>query len=264
MADRLRNKTAIVFGAGSVGPGRGNGKATAVLFARNGAHVACVDINRTAAEETVDIIVGEGGRASVHACDVTASGPVAELVADVVSVHGRIDILHNNVGYASMGGPIELDEAAWQRTYDLNVKSCFVTCKHVLPHMLARKSRAIVNVSSVAAIRYTGYPYIAYYAAKAAVNNFSMGLALQYARDGIRVNTIMPGLMNSPLIFQQISNQYADADEMVAARDAACPTGRLGTAWDIANAALFLASDDAAYITGVSLPVDGDLTCRVA
>jgi NAD(P)-dependent dehydrogenase (short-subunit alcohol dehydrogenase family) len=171
MTDRLKNKIAIVFGAGSVGPGWGNGKAAAVLFARNGAHVACVDINRTAAEETVDIIVGEGGRASVHACDVTASGPVAKLVADVVSVHGRIDILHNNVGYASMGGPIELDKAAWQRTYDLNVKSCFVTCKHVL----AQKSGAIVNVSSVAAIRYTGYPYIAYYAAKAAVNNFSMG-----------------------------------------------------------------------------------------
>lgn len=264
MPDRLRNKIAIVFGAGSVGPDWGNGKATAVLFARNGAHVACVDINRTAAEETVDIIVGEGGRASVHACEVTDSRAVAELVADVVSVHGRIDILPNNVGYAPMGGPMELDEAAWQRTYALNVKSCFVTCKHVLPHMLARKSGAIVNVSSVAAIRYTGYLYTAYYAAKAAVNNFSMGLALQYARDGIRVSAIMPGLMNTPLIFQQISNQYADADEMVATRDAAYPTGRMGTAWDIANAALFLASDDAAFIAGVSLPVDGGLTCRVA
>ncbi len=260
MADRLRNKTAIVFGAGSVGPGWGNGKATAVLFARNGAHVACVDINRTAAEETVDIIVGEGGPASVHACDVTDSGAVAKLVADVVSVHGRIDILHNNVGYATMGGPVELDEAAWQRTFDLNVKSCFLTCKH----MLAQKSGSIVNISSIAAIRYTGYPYIAYYAAKAAVNNFTMGLALQYARDSIRVNAVMPGLMNTPLIFQQISGQYADAAEMVAARDAACPTGRMGTAWDVANAVLFLASDEAAYITGVCLPVDGGLTCRAA
>ena len=120
-------------------------------------------------------------------------------------------MLHNNVGYATMGGPIELDEAAWRRTFDLNVTSCFITCKHVLPHMLARRSGAIVNVSSVAAIRYTGYPYAAYYAAKAAVNNFTMGLALQYARDGIRVNAVMPGLMNTPLIFQQISGQYADA-----------------------------------------------------
>ena len=130
--------------------------------------------------------------------------------------------------------------------------------------MLQRRSGAIVNVSSVAAIRYTGYPYVAYYAAKAAVNNFTMGLALQYAKDGIRVNAVMPGLMNTPLIFQQISGQYANAEEMVKARDAACPMGRMGTAWDVAKAALFLASDDAEYITGVSLPVDGGLTCRIA
>jgi NAD(P)-dependent dehydrogenase (short-subunit alcohol dehydrogenase family) len=129
--------------------------------------------------------------------------------------------------------------------------------------MLQRRSGAIVNVSSVAAIRYTGYPYVAYYAAKAAVNNFTMGLALQYARDGVRVNAVMPGLMNTPLIFQQISGQYDNAEEMVKARDAACPMGRMGTAWDVAKAALFLASDDAEYITGVSLPVDGGLTCCI-
>jgi NAD(P)-dependent dehydrogenase (short-subunit alcohol dehydrogenase family) len=264
MTERLKDKVAIVFGAGSVGPGWGNGKATAALFAANGAHVICVDIDEAAAEETAGIITREGGRASAYACDVTGSAAVFDLVANVVREHGRIDVLHNNVGYATMGGPIELDEAAWQRTFDLNVKSCFITCKHVLPHMLERKSGAIVNVSSIAAIRYTGYPYTAYYAAKAAVNNFTMGLALQYARDGIRVNAIMPGLMNTPLIFQQISGQYPDADAMVAARDAACPTGKMGTAWDIAKAALFLASDDAAYITGVSLPVDGGLSCRAA
>lgn len=264
MPDRLKNKVAIVFGAGSVGPGWGNGKATAVLFARNGARVVCVDINRAAADETAGIILGEGGQASAHACDVTDSRAVAELVGDVIGSQGQIDVLHNNVGYAAMGGPIELDEAAWRRSFDLNVTSCFITCKHVLPHMLAHRSGAIVNVSSVAAIRYTGYPYAAYYAAKAAVNNFTMGLALQYAREGIRVNAIMPGLMNTPLIHQQISGQYADAAEMVAARDAACPTGRMGTAWDVAHAALFLASDEAAYITGVSLPVDGGLSCRAA
>ncbi|MGU3495422.1 SDR family NAD(P)-dependent oxidoreductase [Xanthobacteraceae bacterium A53D] len=264
MTDRLKNKIAIVFGAGSVGPGWGNGKATAALFARNGAHVACVDINPAAAAETVSIIQGEGGRASAHSCDVTNSDSIAKVVAEVVEAHGRIDVLHNNVGYAQMGGPIELDEAGWDRTMDINVKSCFLTCKHILPHMLAQKSGAIVNVSSIAAVRYTGYPYSAYYASKAAVNNFTMGLALQYAKEGIRVNAIMPGLMNTPLIFQQISGQYATADEMVAARDAACPTGKMGTAWDIAKAALFLASDDAHYITGVSLPVDGGLSCRAS
>jgi NAD(P)-dependent dehydrogenase (short-subunit alcohol dehydrogenase family) len=264
VADRLNGKVAILFGAGSVGPGWGNGKATAVLFARNGAHVACVDVNRDAAQETVGIVRGEGGDAAAFACDVTNSEAVKEVVDAVAGEHGRIDVLHNNVGYATMGGPIELDETAWRRTLDLNVTSCFITCKHVLPHMLQRRSGAIVNVSSVAAIRYTGYPYIAYYAAKAAVNNFTMGLALQYAKDGIRVNAVMPGLMNTPLIFQQISGQYANAEEMVRARDAACPMGRMGTAWDIAKAALFLASDDAEYITGVSLPVDGGLTCRIA
>jgi len=264
VTDRLKDKIAILFGAGSVGPGWGNGKATAVLFARNGAHVICVDVNLEAAQETVDIIRSEGGAAMAFDCDVTNSQAVRDVVEQVIGQHGRIDILHNNVGYATMGGPIELDETAWHRTIDLNVTSCFITCKHVLPHMLSRRSGAIVNVSSVAAIRYTGYPYVAYYAAKAAVNNFTTGLALQYAKDGIRVNAVMPGLMNTPLIFQQISGQYQDAEEMVKARDAACPMGRMGTAWDVAKAALFLASDEAEYVTGVSLPVDGGLTCRVA
>jgi NAD(P)-dependent dehydrogenase (short-subunit alcohol dehydrogenase family) len=264
VTDRLKGKIAILFGAGSVGPGWGNGKATAVLFARNGAHVACVDINLEAAEETVGVIRKEGGVATAFACDVTNSTAVKNVVNEVINQHGHIDVLQNNVGYAAMGGPIELDEASWQRSIDLNVTSCFITCKHILPHMLQRRSGAIVNVSSVAAIRYTGYPYIAYYAAKAAVNNFTMGLALQYAKEGIRVNAVMPGLMHTPLIFQQISGQYGDAEEMVKARDAACPMGRMGTAWDVAKAALFLASDEAEYITGVSLPVDGGLTCRIA
>ncbi len=264
MSKRLDNKVAIVFGAGSVGEGWGNGKATATLFAREGARVVCVDNRQEAAQQTVDIIRGEGNQASAAICDVTRSDEVRDLVDRVAAEHGHIDVLHNNVGYATMGGPIELDEAAWHRTFDLNVTGCFLTCKHVLPHMLRQGSGAIVNVSSIAAVRYTGYPYVAYYAAKAAVNNFTMGLALQYAAQNIRVNAIMPGLMNTPLIHQQISGQYADAAEMVRARDAACPTGRMGTAWDIAKAALFLASDDAAYITGVSLPVDGGLSCRAA
>ncbi len=264
MSKRLDGKVAIVFGAGSVGKGWGNGKATATLFAREGAHVVCVDIKHEAAAETVGIIAGEGNTAELETCDVTDSVTVHALVERVVAVHGRVDVLHNNVGYATMGGPIELDEAAWHRTIDLNVTSCFLTCKHVLPHMLRQGKGAIVNISSIAAVRYTGYSYAAYYAAKAAVNNFTMGLALQYAAQGIRVNAIMPGLMNTPLIYQQISGQYKNAAEMVAARDAACPTGKMGTAWDIAKAALFLASDDAAYITGVSLPVDGGLSCRAA
>jgi NAD(P)-dependent dehydrogenase (short-subunit alcohol dehydrogenase family) len=239
MPGRLQDKTAVVFGAGSVGPGWGNGKATATLFAREGAHVVCVDFNPDAAEETVGIILGEGGSANAATCDVTNSDQVAKVVADVVAQYGWIDVLHNNVGYATMGGPIELTESEWHKTIDLNITGCFLTCKHVLPHMLERRSGAIVNVSSIAAIRWTGYPYAAYYAAKAAVNNFTMGLALQYAGDGIRANAVMPGLMNTPLIHQQISGQYKDAEDMVRARDAACPIGRMGTAWDVARAALF-------------------------
>lgn len=264
MAERLKDKIAIVFGAGSAGPGWGNGKATSVVFARHGAHAICVDINCDAAQETADIIRDYGYDATAFACDVTDSEAVRQLVEEVIARHGRVDILHNNVGHATMGGPIELDEATWHRAIDLNLTSCFLTCKHVLPHMLERRAGAIVNVSSIAAIRYTGYPYAAYYAAKAAVNNFTLGIALQYAKDGIRANAIMPGLMNTPLIHQQIAGQYADADEMVRARDAACPMGRMGTAWDVANAALFLASDEAAYITGVCLAVDGGLSGRAA
>lgn len=264
MSGRLQGKIAIVFGAGSVGPGWGNGKATATLFAREGAHVICVDFNPDAAKETVRIIAEEGNSASAAICDVTKSGQVKQVVDDVVATHGRIDALHNNVGYATMGGPIELSEEEWHKTIDLNITSCYITCKHVLPHMLSQRAGAIVNVSSIAAIRWTGYSYAAYYAAKAAVNNFTMGLALQYAKDGIRANAVMPGLMNTPLIHQQISGQYKNAEEMVRARDEACPMGRMGTAWDVARAALFLASDEAAYITGVSLPVDGGLTCRAA
>lgn len=176
MPARLQNKIAVIFGAGSVGPGWGNGKATATLFAREGAHVVCIDFNPKAANETVEIITGEGGAASAAICDVTRSEQVKQVVDEIATRHGRIDVLHNNVGYATMGGPIELSEDEWHKTIDLNITGCFITCKHVLPHMLARRSGAIVNVSSVAAIRWTGYPYAAYYAAKAAVNNFTMGL----------------------------------------------------------------------------------------
>jgi NAD(P)-dependent dehydrogenase (short-subunit alcohol dehydrogenase family) len=262
MAGRLKDKIAIVFGAGSVGPGWGNGKATAVVFAREGAAVACVDRNPAAAEETAAIIRGEGGKASAHACDVTRSREVKDVVDAVVEAHGRIDVLHNNVGVATMGGPIELDEAEWHRTIDINLTGCFLTCKHVLPIMLAQRKGAIVNISSVAAIRWTGYPYSAYYASKAALNQFTIGVALQYAKDGIRANVVMPGLMDTPLIYQQISGQYGSVEEMVAARNAASPTGRMGTGWDIAHASAFLASDEAGFINGVCLPVDGGASSR--
>jgi len=261
---RLQDKVALVFGAGCVGQGWGNGKATAVAYAQEGASVIAVDRDPDAAEQTRAVIAALGGQCVAFAADVTRSEDVARVVAETMAAQGRIDVLHNNVGTTIMGGPVELTEEQWDTVLDVNLRGVFLTCKHVLPVMVRQGKGAIVNISSVAAIRYTGYPYSAYYAAKAGVNQFTVGVALQYARQGIRANAIMPGLMNTPLIHKQISGQYADAAAMVKARDEACPMGRMGTAWDIAAAAVFLASDEAQYITGVCLPVDGGLTCRVA
>ena len=262
--NRLQDKLILVFGAGSVGEGWGNGKATAVAYAREGATVVAVDRERSAAEATAGIIEALGGRCSTYAADVTDSASVKAVVDDVVALHGLIDVLHNNVGTTIMGGPIELTEEQWNTVLDVNLRSAFLTCKHVLPGMLERGRGVIVNISSIAAVRYTGYPYSAYYAAKAGLNQFTVGLALQYARQGIRVNAIMPGLMNTPLIYQQISGQYANAEAMAKARHEATPMGRMGTGWDIAAAAVFLASDEASYSTGGSLPVDGGLICNAA
>ncbi|GEO12391.1 SDR family NAD(P)-dependent oxidoreductase [Microvirga aerophila] len=264
MVDRLKGKTAIVFGAGSSGPGWGNGKAAAVAYAREGARVACIDLAQQAAEETAAIIRGEGGSAAAITADVTDSNSVAEAVASTVAAFDRIDILHNNVGVTHMGGPVELTDEKFETALNLNIGSVYRSAKAVIPHMLRQGHGAIINISSLAAIRWTGYPYFAYYATKAAVNQATVALAMQYARNGIRANCIMPGLIDTPLIYKQISGQYASVDEMVAARNAAVPTGKMGTAWDIANAAVFLASDEAQFITGVCLPVDGGQSCAVS
>ncbi len=255
----LQDRVALVFGGGSSGPGWGNGKATAVTFARAGATVVVIDINAAAAEETRALIAAEGGRAEAAVCDVTKNEQIRALVDDVAARHGRIDVLHNNVGITVMGGLIEESEESFKRVLDINLTSAFLTTKHCLPHMLKRGKGAIVNVSSVAAIRYS-YPYPSYQASKAGLNQLTVSTAMQYAKQGIRANAIMPGMMDTPLIYQQIVSQYASADDMVAARNAKTPMGRMGTAWDIANAALFLASDAAGYVSGVCLPVDGGLT----
>ena len=249
MNKRLQDRVALLFGAGSSGPGWGNGKATAITYAREGARVIAIDIDLEAARETEAAIRAEGLEGEAAAVDVTRSDDVRALVDEIAGRLGRIDILHNNVGITAMGGPIEESEESWRRVLDINLTGAFLTCKHVLPYMLRQKKGAIVNISSLAAIRYT-YPYSSYYASKAGLNQFTVGVAMQYAKDGIRANVIMPGMMNTPLIYRQIAGQYASPEDMVQARDAACPMGRMGTAWEIANAALFLASDEASYITG--------------
>jgi NAD(P)-dependent dehydrogenase (short-subunit alcohol dehydrogenase family) len=262
MSGRLAGRVALVFGAGSIGPGWGNGKATAVQYAREGARVVAIDIDPDAAAETRDIIVGEGGDAVVFRCDVTRRDQVAAAVAFALSTYNSIDVLHNNVGHPAMGDTVSISEEDWDHAMNVNLKSVMLCCQAAIPSMLQQKRGAIVNISSVAAIRYVGYPYPAYNASKAAVNQLTVAIALEYASRGIRANAIMPGLMDTPHVYQNIAGQYGSVEAMVAARHKLSPTGRMGTAWDVAKAAAFLASDDAQYITGQCLAVDGGLTCR--
>jgi NAD(P)-dependent dehydrogenase (short-subunit alcohol dehydrogenase family) len=263
MAGRLEGKVALVFGAGSIGPGWGNGKATAVAYAREGARVVAVDLNAAAAQETVDIIRGEGGTCEGCTADVTRSESVRDAVAHCLQAFGRIDILHNNVGMAFVGGPVEMSEKVWADSMQLNIGSLFLTCKHVLPLMEAQGSGAIINVSSIASLRWLGTAYISYSSSKAAVNQFTQSIALQYARKGIRANAILPGMMNTPTARAALMSEFDDEADLVARRNAACPTGTMGDAWDVAWASVFLASDEARYINGVLLPVDGGMTCKV-
>ena len=263
MGDRLKDKVAVVTGAGSIGPGWGNGKATAVLYAREGAKVVASDINPEAARDTARIIADEGGEASVFEADVADATQVAGLIDHAMAEYGRIDVLQNNVGLVEVGGPIDIAEENWDRLIDVNVKSVFLTCKYALPHMVAQNAGAIVNVSSIAALRYVGYPSVSYNASKGAINQMTQNMAVQYADKGIRANCVLPGLMDTPMIHAFVTAGYDDDDaEMVAKRNAQCPMGRMGDAWDVAKASLFLASDDASYITGHMLVVDGGITCK--
>ncbi len=264
MGDRLREKVAIVTGAGSVGPGWGNGKATAVLFTREGAKVLAADLNLAAVEETKSIIDKEGGACTVHQADVSKADEVRAMVDHCIDVYGRIDILHNNVGIVDVGGPVDVSEERWDRVISVNLKSQFLTCKYVLPHMEKQGKGAIVNISSIAGIRYTGIPYVSYSATKAAILGLTQSVALEYAKKGIRANAILPGLMNTPMIVEPLKEAYAggDVEKMISIRDEQCPTGKMGDAWDVAYAALFLASDEAKYITGTHLIVDGGITCK--
>jgi len=218
MADRLKDKVALVSGAGSSGPGWGNGKATAVLFAREGAKVLAADINLDAALETKSIIENEGGICEAVTGNVSLAADVAAMVNGCIAAFGRIDVLHNNVGIVEVGGPVETSEESWNRVNDANLKSMFLTCKQVLPHMERQGKGAIINIASVSGIRWLGVPYISYAATKAAIIQFTRVIALQYARAGIRANSILPGMMNTPMVH---------AAEVIAAYGgSAAPPGR--------------------------------------
>ena len=263
MTDRMKDKVVLVTGAGSSGEGWGNGKAAAVLYAREGARVFAVDHRLQAAHETQAIIRAEGGECEVFAADVSSSKEVSAMVDACIKAFGRIDVLHNNVGIVETGGPVEMSEESWERVIRVNQTSVFLTCKYVLPHMEAQGGGAIVNIGSIAGIRWIGFPYLAYSAAKAAMIAMTSNIAVQYATKGIRANCVLPGLMNTPHIREPLKNEDGGKrDDMMAQRDKQSPTGKMGDAWDTAYAALYLASDEARYVTGASLVVDGGISAR--
>lgn len=266
MTDRLRDKVAIVMGAGSIGPGWGNGKASAVLFAREGATVVCVDLNREAAEETAGIIEQEGGRAEAMAADVSRRADVERVIKQSAERHGRLDVLHNNVGIAEVGELVDIDEADWDRVCAVNLKSCFLALKFAIPIMAGQGGGSIVNTSSIASIRHLGVEYPTYYATKAAMNHLTRTAAVRYAPQKVRVNAVLPGLMKTPMVEHSagLASSYAggNVEDMWRARAAQVPMGEMGDAWDVAHAALFLASDESRYVTGIELVVDGGITLK--
>jgi NAD(P)-dependent dehydrogenase (short-subunit alcohol dehydrogenase family) len=267
MAGRLKDKVALVTGAGSIGPGWGNGKATAVLFAREGAQVFGVDLNLAAADETRGIIEGAGGVCTTHAADVAKAESVAAMVDACLRAFGRIDVLVNNVGIARTGGIVSTAQADWDLVTEVNQKSVYLVCQRVVPIMERQGSGSIVNIASVAAHRWTGISYASYYATKGAVVSLSRAIALEFAAKGIRCNSVSPGLMNTPMVHHSLTGAYGkegDVDTLIRVRTAQCPMGHMGTGWDTAHAVLFLASDEAKYVTGIDLVVDGGLTAKFA
>ncbi|EME15606.1 SDR family NAD(P)-dependent oxidoreductase [Rhodococcus triatomae] len=252
MTGRLTDGVVLVFGAGSSGDGLSNGEAAARTYAAEGARVVAIDRDGAEAERVAKEITAAGGEALAVRADVTVEDEVARAVAESVSTFGRPTVLHHNVGVPVDGSVLDLTREQWDASVAVNLTGVFLTTRHVLPHLLDAGRGAIVTVSSVAAIRDTGYVYPAYNATKAAVNQLTVSLALTYADQGIRANAVLPGMIDTPLV--------AARDR--AARDAASPTGRVGSPWDVARAAAFLASDDAAYVNGVCLPVDGGLSAR--
>jgi len=266
MAKRLAGKVAILFGAGQVDCDYdiwGNGRATAVAYAREGATVVAVDIDRQAAEQTQSYVEKEGNVCVARLANVTRQAEVNAVVQQTMNEYGRIDILHNNVGINEKGGPVEVSEESWDRVMETNVKSLFITCKSVLPIMKLQRSGAIINIGSIAGIRGTGQAYISYATSKAAVSQFTQSVALEYAEFGVRANTILPGLMDTPRIYGFGPQYYSSIESMREQRAIHVPMKRMGDAWDVAHAAVFLASDEAKYITAVDLCVDGGLTARV-
>ncbi len=261
---RLQGKVALVTGAGSVGPGWGNGRAIAVRFAQEGASVFAVDRDADHMKETVRLVEEAGGQIETDTCDVTRSESIAAVLAACLERFGRIDILVNNVGGSAAGGPVEMTEEVWDAQLDHNLKSVFLACKHVLPVMQQQASGVIVNIASTSGTRWTGSAQIAYASSKAGVIQFSRVLAVQYAKTGIRVNTVVPGQLYTPMVDVRLARQRTGGDVTVLLqqRQSRIPLPFMGDGRDTANAALFLASDEARFVTGTEIVVDGGMSAR--
>ncbi|MEJ1112332.1 MULTISPECIES: SDR family NAD(P)-dependent oxidoreductase [unclassified Kribbella] len=264
MSRVLEGRVAVVIGAGSSGGGLSNGssngvsngEAATLAYADAGAAVAVVDRNPDEAHRVAAVVEKRGGIALPVTADISSEDDVMAAVAAIVAEFGAPHVLHNNVGIVHLGSIIDTGTEAWNTSIAVNLTGTYLTCRHILPHMLSAGRGVITNVSSVAAIRDTGYVYPAYSATKAAVNQLTVSLALTYAAQGIRVNALLPGLIDTPLA------QLLNDPQALAARHARSPTGRMGSPYDVANAAVFLASDHASYINAVCLPVDGGLSAR--
>jgi NAD(P)-dependent dehydrogenase (short-subunit alcohol dehydrogenase family) len=263
MSGRVQGKVALITGAGCVGPGWGNGRAAAVLLAREGARVFAVDKDADAMTETV-ARVGNDGDITTHVCDVTDDAAVAAMTEACRKAFGRIDILVNNVGGSAPGGAAEMSEQSFDDQIDYNLKTVFLACRHVIPVMIAQGGGAIVNTASTSGTRYSGSPQIGYASAKAAVIQFSRVTAVQYAKNGVRVNTVVPGQMHTPMVEARLAGQRSggDVEALLKSRVARIPLGFMGDGRDTAAAVLFLASDEARFITGTEIVVDGGMTAR--
>jgi len=261
---RFEGKVAIVTGAGCVGPGWGNGRATAVRFAEEGAGVLAVDRELARLNETLELAGDARESMRIVQCDVTDSKSIAAMVAEAMAAFGRIDVLVNNVGGSAPGGPVEMDEDVFDAQVDVNLKSVFLTCKQVLPIMERQGAGAIVNVSSTSGLRWTGSAQVAYAATKAGVIQLSRVVAIEYAKKGIRVNCVVPGLLHTPMVEARLARQRAggDVEALLRQRQGRIPLKFMGDGRDTAAAVLFLASDEARFITGTEIVVDGGMTVR--
>ena len=261
---RLQGQAALVIGAGTAGGGWGNGKACAMQFAREGARVVCVDLDAALAEEAAAAIRAEGFEAIALAGNATRSDDMQSAVAATLDTYGRIDTLVNNVGIVVRGGVVELAEEDWDRAFAVNLKSAFLSMKHAIPPMIGQGGGSIVNISSISSLKYLSKPYVAYYSTKAAMNHMTRVTAAEYASQQVRVNAVVPGLMDTPMARISAERNWGATPEKMAqyweARAAQVPMGWLGDAFDIAKAAAFLASSEARWITGQALVVDGGTT----